>query len=126
MNHLDFRHASAGYGQSLQTEAHKGLKDTASLPSATLPVNNKLQASSGLHCKSLRREQNPMSQPSKPHHRSRWNLLLLIPVAALIYPGLYARATPELAGVPFFYWYQFLWIILPAILTAIVYKAARH
>lgn len=79
-----------------------------------------------LHCKGHPAEEDTMSPPDKPHHRSRWNLLLLIPVAALIYPGLYARATPELFGIPFFYWYQFVWIILTAILTAIVYRAARH
>jgi len=30
-----------------------------------------------------------------------------------------------LAGIPFFYWYQFLWVILGAALTAIVYFANR-
>jgi hypothetical protein len=27
-----------------------------------------------------------------------------------------------LAGIPFFYWYQLLWIILGAVIIAIVYR----
>ena len=38
-------------------------------------------------------------------------------------PGFYARDDPELAGIPFFYWYQVAWILLSAIITAIVYRA---
>ena len=29
----------------------------------------------------------------------------------------YARETPKLGGVPFFFWYQFLWVFLTAGLT---------
>jgi hypothetical protein len=32
---------------------------------------------------------------------------------------------PTLGGVPFFYWYQLLWVIIGAILTAIVYFATE-
>ena len=52
-------------------------------------------------------------------------LVLLIPFVALLWPALYASYQPELAGIPFFYWYQFLWLILTAVLTAIVYAATR-
>ena len=67
-----------------------------------------------------------MSQPRKSATRSRWNLLLILPVLALIFPGIYARDTPELFGIPFFYWYQFVWIIVTATLTAIVYRLAKE
>jgi len=30
---------------------------------------------------------------------------LVLPVLGLIYPPLYALQDPELAGIPFFYWY---------------------
>jgi hypothetical protein len=43
--------------------------------------------------------------------------LLAIPVLALLAVPLYARATPKLWGLPFFYWYQFLWVFLAAGLT---------
>jgi hypothetical protein len=35
--------------------------------------------------------------------RGHWNWLLLVPLLLLVYPGLYARITPELFGFPFFY-----------------------
>jgi hypothetical protein len=37
----------------------------------------------------------------------------------------YAKVAPSLGGVPFFYWYQFLWIIIGAALTIVVYYAER-
>ncbi len=52
---------------------------------------------------------------------SKWYLLLLLSFAGLLFPQLYARETPALWGFPFFYWYQFLWVILSSIITAIVY-----
>lgn len=48
-------------------------------------------------------------------------LLLIIPFIALCWPGFYNMTTPDLAGIPFFYWYQLLWIVLTAVITAIVY-----
>jgi len=50
----------------------------------------------------------------------------LIPFIALLWPPLYAKDRPELWGWPFFYWYQFLWLILIAILTQIVHVATRR
>ncbi|MGX2992776.1 DUF3311 domain-containing protein [Streptomyces sp. JNUCC 64] len=35
---------------------------------------------------------------------------LLLPVVALVWVPWYAGARPELAGVPFFYWYQLAWV----------------
>ena len=53
-----------------------------------------------------------------------WNLLLILPFLGLLAPALYARTDPSLFGFPFFYWYQFAWVIIAAILTAIVYRRA--
>ena len=54
--------------------------------------------------------------------RRRWALcLLLIPFLALLWPGLYNFDQPELAGVPFFYWFQGAMVLLTAGLTAVVY-----
>ena len=55
-----------------------------------------------------------------------WYALLLLPLLGLLYPPLYARHDPELAGIPFFYWYQFAWVLASAILTAVVYRATRR
>lgn len=54
-----------------------------------------------------------------------WLLLLLLPYVFLLFPAMYARATPTLLGFPFFYWYQFLWVILASIIMGIVYIRIR-
>jgi Protein of unknown function (DUF3311) len=64
-----------------------------------------------------------MRQPPKSKRLSAWNLLLILPALGLIFPSVYARESPELFGVPFFYWYQVAWILLSAIITAVVYRA---
>ena len=52
----------------------------------------------------------------------RWSLLLLlIPFIALLWPPFYNMYEPSFIGIPFFYWYQMLWIILTALLTTVVY-----
>ena len=49
--------------------------------------------------------------------------LLAIPALGLCFPAIYARSEPSLLGWPFFYWYQFAWIILSGVITAVVYFA---
>jgi hypothetical protein len=44
-------------------------------------------------------------------------VLLAIPIVALTWVSSYARETPRLGGVPFFFWYQFLWVFLCAGMT---------
>src|SRR5258707_8736607 len=48
-------------------------------------------------------------------------LLLLIPFIALCWPPFYNFREPDLAGIPFFYWFQLLWVVITAIITAVVY-----
>lgn len=51
-----------------------------------------------------------------------WYLLLLIPFVATLWMPFYASSSlPAWNGIPFFYWYQFLWIIISAVLTGVVY-----
>jgi uncharacterized membrane protein YhdT len=50
-----------------------------------------------------------------------WKLLLILPYLGLCIPAVYARATPTLFGFPFFYWYQFLWVILTSLLLGLIY-----
>lgn len=38
--------------------------------------------------------------------------LLLLPCIAVLWVPFYNRVTPVIAGIPFFYWYQLLWIPL--------------
>jgi hypothetical protein len=39
--------------------------------------------------------------------------------------GIYDRIKPEAFGIPFFYWYQLMWVFIAAILTSIVYAIER-
>jgi hypothetical protein len=70
--------------------------------------------------------QHNMSPPKAHHSGWRWwYLLFLIQFVAVIWPSFYNKAEPSWAGVPFFYWYQMLWVIVGAVLTAIVYFATE-
>ena len=52
-------------------------------------------------------------------------LLLLLPLVLLWVP-FYNRIEPSLAGIPFFYWYQIVWIPITVVLTLIVYRLDRR
>jgi hypothetical protein len=49
----------------------------------------------------------------------------LAPFIGLLFPTLYAHAEPRLAGIPFFLWYQFLWVIVGVAITGFVYLVDR-
>ena len=54
---------------------------------------------------------------------SWWYLLFVIQFAVALWPPLYNKIDPTFMGIPFFYWFQLLWVIVSAIFTAIVYFA---
>ena len=62
----------------------------------------------------------------KPRREWHWNLLFLIPVVATLGVPWFNRTSPEINGIPFFYWYQVLWILLSAGITAVVYFGTRR
>jgi uncharacterized protein DUF3311 len=55
-----------------------------------------------------------------------WYILLLVPFIAILWVATYNSVEPAISGIPFFYWYQFLWILLSAVLTATVYFMTRE
>lgn len=57
---------------------------------------------------------------------SWWYLLLLVQFVFLPWPAYYNKVEPSLVGIPFFYWYQMLWVIISAVLIAIVYFATEE
>lgn len=61
------------------------------------------------------------NEPTTRKVRSVWYWLLILPFIGLLFPGIYARSTPTLWGVPFFYWYQFSWVVLSSLITGLVY-----
>ncbi len=52
-------------------------------------------------------------------------VLLLIPFVALLWVASYAKAEPRLAGFPFSYWYQLVWVFLAAALTYAAYRLVK-
>ena len=63
-----------------------------------------------------------MTPKKKNRH---WHWLLLLPLISLWVP-FYNRVDPQWGGFPFFYWYQLLWVLLSAFITALVYFKTRH
>ncbi|MDV9169563.1 DUF3311 domain-containing protein [Streptomyces sp. W16] len=47
---------------------------------------------------------------------------LLAPFVALLWVGSYTKIDPTFIGIPFFYWYQMLWVLISTALTMTAYK----
>jgi hypothetical protein len=65
-------------------------------------------------------------EPGKREGWSWWYLLFIVQFVAVLWPPFYNKVEPYFLGVPYFYWYQLLWVIISAVLTAIIYLAVRH
>jgi Protein of unknown function (DUF3311) len=64
-------------------------------------------------------------QPRPRKAWSWWYLLFIVQFIAVLWPPFYNSAEPHWQGMPFFYWYQLLWVIIGAVFTAIVYFATE-
>lgn len=53
-------------------------------------------------------------------------LCLVIPFAALLCVDSYAQTDPTFIGIPFFYWYQMLWVVISSVLTCLAYVLVRR
>ncbi|MFE4952966.1 DUF3311 domain-containing protein [Streptomyces sp. NPDC056653] len=49
-------------------------------------------------------------------------LCLIAPFVAMLWVGSYAKVDPAFIGIPFFYWYQMLWVLISTALTMVAYK----
>ncbi len=58
-------------------------------------------------------------------YRLRAPLLLSIPLWGTLFPWVYNERDPQIAGIPFFYWYQLMWIPLSVLCTIAVYRGDR-
>jgi hypothetical protein len=56
---------------------------------------------------------------------SHWYWLLVLPFIATLWVPFYNAVEPMWLGIPLFYWWQFLWILISAALTAICYFATE-
>jgi len=70
--------------------------------------------------------QDPLhGREATPNGRRLWYLLFVIPFVAMLLPQTYNGPTPSIAGLPFFYGYQLLWVVLTGLLTLAVYALTR-
>ncbi|MGV9251511.1 DUF3311 domain-containing protein [Streptomyces sp. NPDC003697] len=53
-------------------------------------------------------------------------LCLLAPFVAMLWVGSYAKVDPAFIGIPFFYWYQMLWVLISTSLTMVAYQLWRR
>ena len=81
--------------------------------------------SSGLPAAQQRPAQHKAPQPRR-RERSRWYLLLLVALVIPLLTPLYNRISPELWGLPFFYWCQMAFVVMGASVTGIVQLATRR
>jgi len=64
-----------------------------------------------------------MNAGSPTHGRRLFACLLFTIIAAIaLWVPLYNRVEPSLFGVPFFYWFQTVWILVAAAATALAYR----
>jgi uncharacterized protein DUF3311 len=59
-----------------------------------------------------------------PAATARWLLIgviLAIPIVLPLLVSTYARTSPKLGGVPFYFWWQFFLIIVSGVLTIVAY-----
>jgi len=57
--------------------------------------------------------------------RAPWNWLLLLPIVLPLLTLIYNRETPRLLRFPFFFWFQLLFPLLAAAVTAVVFVKTK-
>jgi hypothetical protein len=60
------------------------------------------------------------SAPPKTRGNKIWYWLLIIPYLAIAWLPSYNRIEPRAFGIPFFYWYQLLWVVLSTLIIGVV------
>jgi hypothetical protein len=65
--------------------------------------------------------ETPTRGPARPGPYIVSGILLVVGITMPLIVPMYARQDPELFGIPFFYWYQMLWVFIDAFLLWIVY-----
>ena len=53
-------------------------------------------------------------------------ICVIAPFVAVLWVSSFNKKSPELGGMPFFYWYQLLWVILTAVLMAVAYFLIKY
>jgi phosphoglycerol transferase MdoB-like AlkP superfamily enzyme len=61
-------------------------------------------------------------EPPGPGRLIAAGVALAIAIIVPLLVWTYAKTEPELGGIPFFFWYQFLLVILSVVLTSIAFR----
>lgn len=65
---------------------------------------------------------SPTRGPARPGPYIVVGVLLVVGIVLPLIVPMYAHADPALFGIPFFYWYQMLWVFLDALILLICYR----
>jgi hypothetical protein len=74
-------------------------------------------------------EASPQVTPSSSAPARRglaWRWLLVLPFVGLLWVPFYNSIEPAIWGVPFFYWYQFVWVFVTSGLIIFVMRQERR
>ncbi|MBL1095823.1 DUF3311 domain-containing protein [Streptomyces coffeae] len=69
---------------------------------------------------------SPVRRPVVTPARVVIAFCLIVPFVAMLWVGSYAKVDPKLIGIPFFYWYQMLWVPVSTALTSVAYVLVRR
>ncbi|MCM2576113.1 DUF3311 domain-containing protein [Streptomyces meridianus] len=69
---------------------------------------------------------SPDSLPVVTPARVIAGVCLILPFLAMLWVGSYSRIEPTLIGMPFFYWYQMVWVLVSTGLTMLAYTLIRR
>ena len=73
------------------------------------------------------RESDPRREaPADRAERSSWHMLLWLLIIVPMLTPIYNRVNPMLFGIPFFYWFQIMFIPLEIALITLVYQATKR
>jgi uncharacterized membrane protein len=67
----------------------------------------------------------PTRGPARPGPYVAVLAILAVGIVVPLIVPMYARTSPELFGLPFFYWYQMLWVVIEAVLLFVCYRILR-
>ncbi|MGC5166819.1 DUF3311 domain-containing protein [Luteimicrobium sp. DT211] len=67
------------------------------------------------------RADTPVRGPARPGPYVVAGVLVAVAIVLPLVVPIYARHDPDLGGMPFFYWYQLLWVFIDAALLFLAY-----
>jgi hypothetical protein len=78
------------------------------------------------HASAARTPPHDTDGANVPKANTKWYWLLLLPYIAIIWLPSYNRVEPLAWGIPFFYWYQLLWVVLSTLVIGVVFHFAHN